>query len=115
MTGCALDLEVPADQYVTGLRAVIKLDLVPFGRHMAGFALLAECALVLIVGFVAIETQLWRLAMFRAGVMAILTGNLLMRPRKDKIGQFMIELLRVESDNIRVTAYMLGMACSALL
>jgi Mn2+/Fe2+ NRAMP family transporter len=46
--------------------------------------------------------------------MAVLTGSLLMGARQDEIGQSMIEPLRIESDDIRITANMLGVACRTL-
>ena len=115
MAGRALDIQMPADQCVTGLDAVIEFDFAPFGRNMTGFALPAEAPLVLIVLCMTIETERWRFAIFFTDLMAILAGSLLMRTRQDKICQLMIEQLRVEPDNIRVTAYMLGMAGGALL
>ena len=53
--------------------------------------------------------------MFLTDLMAIFTGRLLVRAHQDKISQLMIEPLRVEPDNIGVTANMLGMARRALL
>jgi hypothetical protein len=115
MAGRALDIQMPADQCVASLRAVIEFDFAPFGRNMTGFALLAKSTVVLIFLCMAIETERGRFAMFCTDLMAILTGSLLMRARQEKIGQLMIEQLRVEPDNICVTTYMLGMAGGALL
>jgi hypothetical protein len=115
MAGRTLDIQMLTDQCVTGLGAVIKFNVTPFGRKVTRLTLPIECTLVFIVICVAIETERWRFAMFCADVMAILTGSLLVRACQDKISQLMIEQLRIELDNIRVTPHMFGMACSALL
>ena len=68
-----------------------------------------------IVICMTVETERRRFTVLGTGIMAVFAGSFPVRPRQDKIGQLMIEQLRVEPDNIRGTPHMLGMACCALL
>jgi hypothetical protein len=115
MARCALGTQVAADQRITGLGTVIELSFAPFGRDMTGLAVPVECTLVLIIIGMAIETERGRLAMFFADPVTIFTDNLPVRPNQNKIGQLMIESLRVERYDSRTTTCVLGVACCALL
>jgi hypothetical protein len=115
MALCAGYLVVRANQRKPGLGVIEGLYATPGFLAMTVIAFFPQLALVRIVRLVTVETPTGRLAVFLSLCMATIAACALVRPRKDKVGEGMIEGLAVELNNVNCAPLVVGMtriACS---
>lgn len=92
---------------------VIKLSLAPFRRGVAALALFAQPTAVRIGFFVTAKTSAGCLAKFFAGLMATAAGNLCVPSFQFEIGARVIEGIAVETNDIGVAAFVIGVTLLA--
>lgn len=109
----ARDVRVLAGKREVGL-AVIERDVCPSGRVMAGGAVLAQFALMRLVGLMARKAGRGRVAVTLARRVTASASEQRVSIAQRKIAAVMIELLGRELHDVSVATLMLTVACPAL-
>ena len=109
MALCAGDLIVRANQRKPGLVVIEGLYATPGLLAMTTIAFVPQLALVRIIRLVAVEAAPGRVAVFLALCMATIAAYALVGPRKDEVGEGVVEGLAVELNNINCAPLVVGM------
>ena len=113
VAGIALRFSMLADQGPPG-RVVIELDVGPAGRRVAVAAALAHVLFVRIVFPVTRETGGGRIAVLVLGRVAIRALGVEVQADELEIGHAVIKVVFVETDNVGITAEVVGVTSVAL-
>ena len=93
---------------------VVELRLSPVALVVTIPALLAKSTLMRLVGLMA-GHALWRsITVLFARFVAIRTGDLDMPPKKWELSHAMVKGVWIQSDNVRISTYVFGMAMLAV-